>query len=65
LLLWFCAVLMAWRCRVATKQKDIVQTKNPITGKYVKIDRSVGRIISHKKSAGPYKGVPVSRKSKK
>ena len=50
---------------MTTKQKDIVQTKNPVTGKYVKIDRSVGRIISHKKSEGPYKGVPVSRKSKK
>lgn len=50
---------------MTTKQRDIVQTKNPVTGKYVKIDRSAGRIVSHKKSEGPYKGVPVARKSKK
>lgn len=44
-----------------TKNK-IVQTKNPRTGKYVKIDRSKGKILSNKKSPGPYKGVPVVRK---
>lgn len=47
----------------ATKQ-NIVQTKNPRTGRYVKIDRLKGRIIGLKKSEGPYKGVPVlSKKS--
>jgi len=46
-------------------KKKVVQVKNPRTGKYVKIDRSKGRIVSSKKSAGPYKGVPVARKSKK
>lgn len=34
--------------------------QNPKTGHYVKIDREKGRIISHKKSEGPYKGVPVA-----
>ena len=43
-------------------KKDIVQTKNPRTGKYVKIDRARGRIIDTKKSTGPYKGIPVLRK---
>jgi len=43
-------------------KKGIVQTKNPRTGKYVKIDRNKGRILHTKKSAGPYKGVPVIRK---
>ena len=47
------------------KKKDVVQIKNPKSGKYVKIDRSAGKIISHKKSNGPYKGVPVTRKRKK
>ncbi len=47
------------------KQKDVVQIKNPKSGKYVKIDRSAGKIIAHKKSDGPYKGVPVARKKKK
>jgi hypothetical protein len=42
-------------------KKDIVQTKNPITGHYVKIDRSAGRILSHKSTPNPYKGVPVLR----
>jgi hypothetical protein len=43
-------------------KKSIVQTKNPRTGRYVKIDRSKGRILDTKKSSGPYKGVPVIRK---
>jgi hypothetical protein len=45
-------------------KKDIVQVKNPKTNKYVKIDRSAGKIVSHKKSDGPYKGIPVARKRK-
>jgi len=47
-----------------TKKRDVVQVKNPRTNKYVKIDRSEGRIVSHKKTTGPYKGVPVARKKK-
>ncbi|UCF94519.1 MAG: hypothetical protein JSW39_10285 [Desulfobacterales bacterium] len=50
---------------MSTKKSDVVQIKNPKSGKYVKIDRSKGKIISHKKSEGPYKGVPVARKKKK
>jgi hypothetical protein len=45
-------------------KKGIVQTKNPRTGKYVKIDRDKGKVISTKNSTGPYKGVPVIRKKK-
>ncbi len=44
--------------------KDIVQVKNPRTNRYIKIDRAKGRILSHKKSDGAYKGVPVARKRK-
>lgn len=47
----------------SAKKKDVVQVKNPKSGKYVKIDRAQGKIISHKKSEGPYKGVPIARKS--
>jgi len=46
-------------------KKDVVQVKNPRTGHYVKIDRNAGKIISHKKSEGAYKNVPVARKNKK
>lgn len=46
------------------KRPDVVQVKNPKSGHYVKIDRSAGKIISHKKTAGPYKGVRVVRKSR-
>lgn len=46
------------------KKKDIVQVKNPKSGHYVKIDRGAGKILSHKKSTGQYKGVPVARKPK-
>jgi len=43
-----------------TSKRDVVQVKNPRSGKYVKIDRSKGQILSHKKSEGPYKGIPVA-----
>jgi len=46
-------------------KKDVVQVKNPRTGNYVKIDRGKGKIISHKKSSGPYKGIPIARKKGK
>jgi len=45
-------------------KKDVVQVKNPKSGHYVKIDRSAGKIIAHKTSAGPYKDVPIARQSK-
>ena len=47
---------------MTAKKSKIVQTKNPRTGKYVKIDRSKGKILSIKKSKGPYKGIPIIRK---
>jgi len=48
-----------------TAQKaDVVQVKNPRTGHYVKIDRTHGKILAHKKSEGPYKDIPVARKRK-
>jgi hypothetical protein len=37
--------------------KERVQALNPVTKRYVKIDTSTGRIVDHKKTAGPYKGV--------
>ena len=49
---------------MAKQKNDIVQVKNPRTGRYVKIDRTEGRILAHKKSVGPYKQVPVARKRK-
>ena len=48
-----------------TKKRDVVQTKNPKSGRYVKIDRAAGKIVAHKKSTGPYKNVPVARKRSK
>ncbi|MCK4464083.1 MAG: hypothetical protein KAU83_00090, partial [Bacteroidales bacterium] len=50
---------------MTTKKSKIVQTKNPRTGKYVKIDRSKGKILTTKKSTGPFKGVPIIRKKSK
>ena len=44
------------------RKKDVVQVKNPRSGRYVKIDRGEGMILDHKKSEGPYKNVPVARK---
>jgi hypothetical protein len=50
---------------MADKKKDIIQTRNPKSDRYVKIDRSAGKIIAHKKSEGPYKNVPIARKRTK
>jgi hypothetical protein len=42
------------------KKRDVVQTKNPRTGHYVKIDRAAGKIIAYKKTdTKPFKDVPV------
>jgi len=48
-----------------SKKRDVVQVKNPKTKRYVKIDRAAGKIISSKKSKGPYSKVPIARKKKK
>jgi hypothetical protein len=37
--------------------KHRVQVKNPVTNRWVKIDTTSGRIVDHKKTPGPYKGV--------
>ncbi len=50
---------------MAVKKKDIVQVKNPRSGRYVKINRSDGKILDHKKSKGPYKNIPVARNTSK
>ena len=49
---------------VPSSKHDIIQVKNPKTGHYVKIDRTEGIIVSQKKSPGPYKDIPVARKTK-
>jgi hypothetical protein len=53
---------MATKKASGSTKQDVVQVRNPRTGRYVKIDRSAGRIVDHKKSAGPYKNIPVARK---
>jgi len=37
--------------------KERIQAFNPVSGRYVKIYTQTGRIIDHKKSEGPNKGV--------
>ena len=37
--------------------KERVQALNPVTQRYVKIDTTTGRIIDHKRTEGPYKGI--------
>ena len=53
---------MATAKSTASRKHDMVQVKNPRSGHYVKIDRTVGKIVAHKKSDGPYKGIPIARK---
>lgn len=50
---------------MSERETNIVQVKNPKSGHYVKIDISAGKIISHKKSEGPYKNIPIARKRAK
>lgn len=38
---------------------DIVQIRNPRSGRYIKIDRTVGDIVFHKQSEGQYKNIPI------
>lgn len=38
---------------------EIVQLPNPITKRWTKIDKTTGRIISHKASPGAYAGVTI------
>ena len=42
--------------------KGRIQALNPKTGKWIKIDRKTSKIISHKKTLGPYKGVTKKKK---
>ena len=51
---------MTTKAPTRRRQRDMVQVKNPRSRRYVKIDRSVGVIVSTKKSPGPYKGVPIA-----
>lgn len=34
-----------------------VQVLNPVTKRWVKLDTKTGRIVDHKRTPGPYKGV--------
>lgn len=48
------------------RNKDIVQFKNPKTGRYSKLDRASNTIIDTKTSdKKPFANVPVMRKRKK
>lgn len=39
-----------------------IQLRNPRSDRYVKVDRPRGAIVAHKKTPGPYKGVPIARR---
>jgi len=47
---------------MARKRARFAQLRNPKTGRYVKVDRERGVIIAHKRTKGPYKGVPIARR---
>ena len=38
---------------------NIVQTKNPRSGRYIKINIDRAEITAHKRSDGPYKGIKI------
>jgi hypothetical protein len=45
--------------------RERVQALNPVTKRYVKIDTTTGRIVDHKKTAGPYKGIREAKSPSK
>ena len=44
---------------IGMDKPNIVQVKNPKTGHYVKIDKTEGKILSHKATSAAYKNVPI------
>mgnify|MGYP001566966162 CR=1 FL=1 len=44
---------------------NIVQLRNPRLNRYVKIDRVNGKILSVKKTKGPYKNIQIIGKRRK
>jgi hypothetical protein len=50
--------------KTSSDKHDIVQLKNPKSKRYIKIDRTIGIIVSQKKSPGSYKNIPVARRTK-
>lgn len=58
------ARLSSGRCSSESKSvagSALSQVRNPRSGRFVKINKATGTIISHKKSKGAYKGVPIAR----
>ena len=45
------------------KEQKVVQVKNPRSGHWVKVNTSAGKIVGHKSSSGPYKGIPIAKKT--
>ena len=40
-------------------KSDLIQIQNPRSKRYIKTDRARGRILGHKKTKGPYKGIKI------
>ena len=49
-----------------SRKHEIVQLYNPRSHRYIKVDKTVGGIISHgKRDRTPYKGIPIVGKNDK
>lgn len=42
------------------KNKDFSQVCNPKTKRFIKINKRLGQIVSHKRSPGPYKNIFIA-----
>jgi hypothetical protein len=47
---------------MASNKSKFVQVCNPKTEKFVKINTTVGSIVAHKSTKGPYKGITIKGK---
>ena len=44
---------------------NLVQTKHPLIDRYIKVDKTNGRVLATKKTPGPFKNIPIARKRDK
>jgi len=40
-------------------RNKFVQVCNPVTRKFMLIDKTLGAIVRHKRTKGPYKAIPI------
>jgi hypothetical protein len=61
---WYNLLKFSSKLKIGTNPQ-VVQVYNPSTDRYLKIDTDRGKIVSNKKTKGPYKNIPIHEGSPK